>query len=90
MQVYNLRLDERVARKAFIQAHDLLNLRRYQVTMLPATVPHTEGRLYVERSCTDLQVARGHGSLLLRKSCMTRLGSMPVLGHVVARLVKGL
>ena len=31
---YNLRLDERKARKAFLQAQDLLNLRRYQARRL--------------------------------------------------------
>ena len=38
VQVYNLRLDERVARKAHIQARDLLNLRHYQV--LPISYPN--------------------------------------------------
>ena len=31
---YNLRLDERQARKTFVQARDLLNLRHYQASAL--------------------------------------------------------
>ena len=82
MQVYNLRLDERVARKAFIQAHDLLNLRRYQVTRLLRQCHVQRAGCISDRSYTHLQVAGNWAPELLPEGCMTLLGSMSLLGHL--------